>query len=187
MSGQSEGRAYIDDLYQSGRLEAPSRHDDFSDMHIGGYGGLGIHEISTPEYRDLYTHLMEKRGAAAVDSYPAIAGELLADMVADPELFFRRISLTNDGANEFYNTPILASLDPDRFVSVLIDHHPAPQRTILLALKARYEHGKLDRELKEERSWATDVGTAYTPRQKACLRSRSTESVRTSITRSTRC
>ena len=27
----------------------------------------------------------------------------------------------------------------------------------MLALKARYEHGKLDRELKEERSWATDV------------------------------
>ena len=40
---------------------------------------------------------------------------------------------------------------------MLIDHHPAPQRTILLALKARYEHGKLGRELKEERSWATDV------------------------------
>ena len=108
-------------------------------------------------------------------------------MVADPELFFRRISLTNDGANEFYNTPILASLDPDRFVSALIDHHPAHQRTILLALKARYEHGKLDRELKEERSWATDVRNRLYAEAEGCARSRSTESVRTSITRSTRC
>lgn len=153
----AEGRAYIDDLYASGRLELPSAHDDFSDMRFSGYGGLGIHENSTPEYRALYIYLRDKRQVAAVDRYPLIADELLADMEADPDLFLHRICLTNDGANEFYSMPVLASLDPNRFATVLLEQHPARQRTVLIALKARYEHGKLDRELREEQSWATDV------------------------------
>lgn len=150
-------KAYVDDLYASGRLELPSQRDDFSEIRFSGYGGLGIHENETVEYRELYNHLRDKRQAAAVDRYPAIADDLLADVVKDPDIFFRRINLTADGPNEFYDTPILASLDPSKFVAALLDHHPARQRTALIALKARYEHGKLDRELAEERSWATDV------------------------------
>ncbi|MBB3066432.1 P-loop NTPase fold protein [Limibacillus halophilus] len=149
----AEGKEYIDDLYESGRLEV----QEISSIRDSGYAGLGIHQHNTPEYKYLYKHLNDKIQAAAVDRYPAIAEELLDNMIADPELFFSRIALTHEGKNEFYNIPILASADIDRFVSAILEHHPSQQRAILMSLKARYENNKLDGALAEERSWATKV------------------------------
>lgn len=42
-------------------------------------------------------------------------------MKYDPDLFSRSIYLTINTVGEFYNIPILASLDPPEFVSILLD------------------------------------------------------------------
>jgi hypothetical protein len=138
-------------------LELPSFNEIFSDFAFDGYGGLGIHQANTPEYRELHDYLDEKRRAADVDRRPKIAEELLANMAVDPSLFLRRIGRTNNDENEFYGVPVLASLDPQRFIDELLGLHPRQQRIAMLALKSRYEHGRIDGDLAAERDWATNV------------------------------
>ena len=152
-----EGKRYIGDLYSDERLEPASPHDRDSNLIFGGYAGLGIHENETSEYRELFDYLHERRQAAELDRHPTIAKELLKDMAEDPDRFFRRVNLINDELNDFYDIPILAAIDPNCFVELLLKHHPARQRTVFNALKARYKHGNLNRELVAERPWASEV------------------------------
>lgn len=150
-------RTYVDDLYARGVLEPIDPHGGHLDMAFDGYGGLGIYEAESVEYRQLRDYLNEKRRAAEADRRPAIAEELLANMRDDPSLFLRRVCLTNHEDNKFYDIPVLASLDPPRFVAVFLGLHPRGQRNAMIALKARYEHGRIDRDLLDERPWAIEI------------------------------
>ena len=84
---------------------------------------------------------------------------MLKEMETDPELYIRRICLTNSSDNWYYRLPILASIDPERFVSSLMQQSPEHQRLIIRAFKARYEHGGLEGELASEKPWLADVRT----------------------------
>jgi hypothetical protein len=150
-----EGKQYIDDLYAKKRLDGLP--NDFDEVRSGGYGGLGIHENTTAEYRELFAYLETKGKKAVDDKYPEKGLALLKEMESDPRLFFRRVSLTNSQDNWYYDVPILASVDADVFVSSLLKLHPAQQRIIMMALHSRYEHGKLDRDLPSEKSWLVSV------------------------------
>jgi hypothetical protein len=109
------------------------------------------------EFREVYDYLHEKRQAAEHDRHPTIAKELLRDMAEDPDRFVRRVNLISGEENDFHDVPILAAIDPNSFVEVLLDHHPARQRALLIALRLRYDHGNLDRELAAERPWVNEV------------------------------
>ncbi len=153
----ADGRAYVDDLYARGVLEPIDPHGGYWDMQFNGYGGLGIHQAESVEYRQLRDYLNEKRRAAEADRRPAIAEELLINLRDDPSFFLRRVCLTNHEDSKFYDIPVLASLDPARFVAVFLGLHPSGQRTAMSALKARYEHGRIDHDLLDERPWALEV------------------------------
>ncbi len=153
----ADGKAYVDDLYARGQLECLDRHQGYFDMAFDAYGGLGIHEAQSAEYRQLRDYLNEKRRAVELARRPAIAEELLANMRDDPSLFLRRVCLTNHEDNEFYDIPVMASLDPARFVTVFLGLSPRDQRNSMVALKSRYEHGRIDRDLLDERPWAMKV------------------------------
>lgn len=151
------GKAYIDDLYERSLLEPTDPHGEYFDEAFDSYGGLGIRGARTAEYRELLDYLNEKRRAAEVDRRPAIAEELLLNMRDDPSLFLRRICLTNHEDNQFYNIPVLASLDPGRFVAFFLALHPRSQRNAMRALNVRYQHGRIDNDLLDERPWAIEV------------------------------
>lgn len=153
----ADGMAYVDHLYARGGLEPMDRYGGFLDMGFNAYGGLGIHEAETVEYRRLRDYLNEKRRMTEADRRPQIAEELLANMRDDTGLFLRRVCLTNHEDNTFYDIPVLASLAPERFVAAFLELHPRSQRDAMIALKARYEHGRIDRDLLDERPWATEV------------------------------
>jgi len=153
----ADGRAYVDDLYARGVLEPIDPHGGHFDMAFNAYGGLGFHEAESVEYRQLRDYLNEKRRATEADRRPAIAEELLVNMRDNPSLFLRRVCLTNHEDSKFYDIPVLASLDPARFVAVFLGLQPSGQRNAMIALKARYEHGRIDRDLLDERRWAIEV------------------------------
>jgi len=153
----ADGRAYVDHLYACGVLEPVDPHGGYLDMAFDGYGGLGIHEAESVEYRQLRDYLNEKRRTTEADRRPAIAEELLVNMRDDPSLFLRRVCLTNHEDNKFYDIPVLASLNPARFVAVFLGLHPRGQRNAMIALKARYEHGRVNHDLLDERPWAIEV------------------------------
>jgi len=153
----ADAKAYVDYLYDQGLLEPIERQHDGFDINFDSYGGLGYMEASSAEFRDLSEYLSQKRHAAAVDRRPAIAKDLLTLMLEDPGQFLRRICLTNHEDNEFYDIPVLATLDVRKFVDAFLSLHPEKQRTVMLALKMRYQDGLIDRYLANERSWATEV------------------------------
>ena len=153
----ADGRAYVDYLYANGLLEPLDRHEDHFGLAFDAYDGLGFHESRSEEYIGLRDYLDEKRRAVDIDRRPAIAEELLANMQEDSGLFLRRVSLTNQGDNEFYDIPVLASLDPARFVDAFLGLEPRGQRNAMIALKARYKHGRIDEDLSDERPWAVEV------------------------------
>lgn len=149
-----EGKQYIDDVYNRKTLEL-IKADHF--VGLQGYGGLGIHEHETPEYQELFNHLKEKTRRAFEDTYPQKADDLLNEMKTDVELFYRHLCLTNSADNIYHSTPILASIDADRFVDELIKLNLNHQRKVMMIFKSRYEHGQLKGELKAEKEWAQSV------------------------------
>ena len=151
-----DGKQYIDDVYERKTLELPPT-DDFTEVRFDGYGGLGISESQTPEYKELFAYLRNKTQRAIEDTYPKKAVDLLKEMQTDVQLFYRHLCLTNSSENIYYRTPILASLDPDTFVAALLKLHPTEQHTVMMIFKARYEHGQLERDLKEEKAWVKIV------------------------------
>ncbi len=152
----AECRSYIDDLYAQGALE-PSPRDDLSEIRFGGYGGLGMHEHKSAEFRELFQYLRHRQQIADEDRYPAQGAVLVVEMVNDADLFFRRVCATNSPDNIYARVPILSAIDPNQFVSSLLNLHPANQRTVFLALKSRYEHGQLAGDLKDEVAWLKRV------------------------------
>lgn len=151
-----EGKRYIDELFASRRVEVPLP-DDADETYREGFGGLGIQESDTPEYLELLAYLRRKSRQAAEAAYPEKGLALLKEMASDPPLYFRRLCRTNSKDNLYPDIPILASIDPDLFVSSLLKQHPVHQRIILMAFKSRYGHGGLARELAPERRWLTTV------------------------------
>jgi hypothetical protein len=151
-----EGKQYIDDVYKRKTLELPPP-DDFTEVRFNGYGGLGIYEHDTPEYKELLAYLSKTGQRAIEDTYPKKAAALLKEMGTDVQLFFRRLCATNSSDNTYCRIPILASIDPNAFVSALLKLRPTEQRTVMTMFKSRYEFGLLERDLKDEKAWAEAV------------------------------
>lgn len=150
-----EGRAYIDDLYRAKLLNSAA--DDVFDARFSGYGGLAIYGTDSPEYRELFHYLIDRQKKAEADRYPEEATKLLEELQADPDLYFRRLSGASSSDGTYQRIPILAYIDPDRFVDLVLQQEPARQRVILMAFKARYGHGELGGELAEEAPWLLRV------------------------------
>jgi hypothetical protein len=118
-----------------------------------------MHESDTSEYRELFAYLKTKRQAAYTDNYPQIADDLMTHMMTNLPQFVRLITLTHDGGNDFYNLPVLALADPEKFVTTFLGLQATQQRTVLIALKGRYDDGRIGRELAQERPWVERVRT----------------------------
>ena len=50
------------------------------------------------------------------------------------------------------------------FVNAYLALHPNEQRVAVMALKGRYQYGRLDQQLKEEEPWIVAVHAALTKR-----------------------
>jgi hypothetical protein len=94
---------------------------------------------------------------ADADRYPEQVDELLRELRADPDLYFRRLCVTSSGDSIYYRIPILASIDPSVFVDLVLQQSPSRQRVIMMAFKGRYEHGQLKGELAAEAPWLLGV------------------------------
>lgn len=152
-----ECKSYTNQLYTNKTLEPALSTEKQPCSTYESYGGLGIMESDTPEYKEIFNHLHQKRKEADRDSWPKIANDLLEILQENSELFLNKICITKDGNNEYYKTPILACLPPKLFVDTLLKLHPSHQHTVFLALKTRYEQQGFKEELLDEQSWASSI------------------------------
>lgn len=151
----TEGKQYIDDLYGRAKLSMPEELND--DLRSSGYGGLGIYENQTPEYKALYDYLNKQRQRGFTDTLPKKASELLKEMRKDPALYFRRLCYSNSDDSIYLRVPILAFLPAVDFVDALLALKTSSLNTVLTVFKERYEHGALANELAQEKAWLEEV------------------------------
>ncbi|MGE8131424.1 P-loop NTPase fold protein [Methylobacterium sp. NPDC080182] len=151
------GKRYVDDLYAKRRLRPTDRSDRSPGFDESGYDGLAIASVDTPEFQDLAAYLHAQREQARLDRYPEVAAAILADMKVEPGRFYVRLTTISGSTGEYARVPLLASLDPAEFVAAVLSLHPREQRTVLRALRARWEHVALNDVLSGEAIWAQAV------------------------------
>jgi hypothetical protein len=152
----SELKKYVDDLYCQKKLD-PIPLLDYQDFDIHSYGGLGVREAATTEFRDAFEYLKGKRHLAGIDLYPVQGETLLKELARDPNLYYRQLCVTNSDDNIYCRVPILSAIDPSLFVKNVLEQTPSNQRLIMSAFKGRYEHGSLGRDLSIEKPWLKSV------------------------------
>jgi hypothetical protein len=158
-----QGKQYIDGVYAAKTLERPPP-DDISEIRFQGWGGLGFTENQSPEFRELYDHLTAAMQRSVEDTYPDVAAGLMVEMRTDVDSFYRRVSLSHADASRYVRAPVLAKLAVQDFVDEFLALHPSEQRVVMVALKGRYEHGRLGRELSDEKAWIISVHEALVKR-----------------------
>jgi len=149
--------SYVDDLKASARLLPMSTRFELWDMHES-YGGLGYHESKSQDFQELARYINKQRNDVFKESLPTQAGALLKLLGDNYEQFASRVGNPHveEGEN-FYNTPVLAAMNPAVFVEALDNLLPHQQRRVLLSLSARYAHRNVTRDLPGEVGWLRSV------------------------------
>ena len=129
----------------------PEEADD--DLRYGGWGGLQIRSLDTPEMGELWLYFRQMRAHAGRDQLPVLATGLLEEMRGDPGLFERRISPEGGEDSTLARIPVLTAMPVQEFVDTLLALHPMHQRRVFAGMRSRYEHGAIDGRLLGEREW----------------------------------
>lgn len=148
---------YLDALVAAGRILAGSPIDERG-LRLQGAFGMGFNEVEAPEFRELCDYYLAAIAEARKARWPIHAKDLMTLMGTDPQAFYPMVCWTSDGrGNTFAGVPVFAAIPTGEFVDAFLALHPAGQRTVLGALKDRYEHGRLEQELGPERAWIVGV------------------------------
>jgi len=148
-------KKYIDLLKDKGCLIKKERkyHYSFNES----WGGLGFCGRELDEFKEFCNYIKEKTDIAIDESYPDAGQELLKLMTEDIEKFYRRINLCNHEDNIYYDIPILLHIDPNEFVSTLMNISPKDKNTIGYGLVERYKFSNFNATLKQELEWLKEV------------------------------
>jgi len=151
--------AYIDDLLAKGRLPAPSLEYDPLNRLRNGHGGYGywISDSTRPYFETIFKHVDHARHLALEATYPDHAAEVLRMLKEEPSSIFHTISPTAHRTNTLAHIPILVQIPAKSFVDAWLSGPRNGWRQTTMALDNRYEHGQLDRQLRDERPWLVEV------------------------------
>ena len=147
-------KAYVDYLFEHGKLDKLEPETVLA--RHSSYGGLGYTESESKDFKGLASYLGEKRGQARRNQQPAWGEEILADMRKNADVF-SKIALQRDASSAYHRIPVLASIEPAKFVQTWLGMEPGAQRNLAVALDGRYNYGGLDGELKAELPWLLKV------------------------------
>jgi hypothetical protein len=151
----AECKAYVDDLRNSGRLPQDDA-DRFGDR-TQSWEGLGFLAFESREFEEIRNYLYGSIAEAFKRSLPVKGLRLLELMKNDAQAFFRELCSNNVTASPFFDVPILASIDPDVFVSEVLALHPNAQSSVFAVFRARYAGRQLNTSLQPEKAWLATV------------------------------
>jgi len=129
---------------------------------FGGYDHLGFQGKDFEEFKELSSHIKKAKESAIQKSMPAAAQDLLAVMKSDIFKFYKMISLGNSHdknlpARRYYETPILQHIDPNEFIKTLLSMNFQDQRSVIVALKERYNFDGINESLIKELEWLESI------------------------------
>lgn len=156
---------YINDLLAAGRLPPKPLGSSF-DRLSESYDGYGywVSDATRLYFTEIYSHLDKARQQALKNTYPEYAKEVLHQLRENPTSIFERISQTGSGNNELAHVPILHLIPVNSFINAWLSGPRSGWRKIQMALDNRYENGKLERFLIDEKPWLIDLEREFNVR-----------------------
>ncbi|MEQ8432788.1 MAG: P-loop NTPase fold protein [Oceanicaulis sp.] len=148
-----ENKIYIDDLFRSGCLEpSPTSYLETRNFHHG-HEGLGIHEIESSEFKEVYLYLTEKRNVVLDENLIKLASSFSEIFNSRPDELIADIAGYPNSPNNLIGCAFLHHVDIEEICHTLIDKDGPQIRAMLYAIANRFDAGRIDRTLKEEKSW----------------------------------
>lgn len=156
---------YINDLLAAGRLPPKPLGSSF-DRLSESYDGYGywVSDATRLYFTEIYSHLDKARQQALKNAYPEYAKEVLHQLRENPTSIFERISQTGSGNNELAHVPILHLIPVNSFINAWLSGPRSGWRKIQMALDNRYENGRLERFLIDEKTWLIDLEREFNVR-----------------------
>ena len=152
-------KTYVDDLLADDRL--PPRETDWRwfDRFERAHDGIGywVTDAYRDYFKEIWDHLIAAKEKALEKQFPERTQQLLNLVRTDGRAFFEQVSQTSNGDNPYALIPVLSHIPANEFVGAWLESPRENWRSISYALKGRYEHTRLDNELKSERNWVRQV------------------------------
>jgi hypothetical protein len=153
----------LDELAEQDKIE------EFDISQIERAGGIyclghGITQAETLEFQKIFQAFEKKVTETKAAHLPGHGRELLSQLKKDPVGYARKIMPNNVAPCEYYNVPVLATIEPAEFVETVLSLDSTAQSTAFSAFKGRYELGLLTKELAPEKSWIKSVRAELTAR-----------------------
>lgn len=147
-----ETKKYIDHLKETGKL-ALGRNVLARAIENTGWAGLGFHSNETPEFQEITAYSYKKAEQALVETYPAVAKQLLNDMKNETDKFMRKLIICEHPDSLYYKTPILHLINPKDFCQEFATLTQAQRRSVGLTIEERYKAGQFTSDLLPEEKW----------------------------------
>lgn len=165
----ANAKAYIDSLLKSGKLPPRGPGIRWAAEFQRSFGGYSYWETKEREneWQDVLSHLIEARIEALEVTLPDRAADLLATLQRNGEAFFGRLCFTNNGAPEFDDIPILASIDPIAFVNAWLLSPKQGWYLIRKALDDRYAYAQDKPNMRPEADWLPRIAEQLAVRANA--------------------
>ena len=153
-------KKYISDQMDRGQLTplSPNAHGEHSNQ---GYGGLGYHNLETPEFREVFDHLNRCRLEAYQNHIKASAPALLVTLRREPLSFVRQITVEGGLEDHFGYSAILREINTTEFLDTLLTLNPQDQYEVMRAFPVRYRHGCFEQHLSSERDWLFELEAQF--------------------------
>lgn len=103
------------------------------------YKGHCYFSVGTEKFREFCAFIDEKLEEVKLSEMPAKAIELLDLLETDDLEFNNQLTHSNDAENKYCEEPILAHLEPKKFVDKIINLNPKNRNTLAHTIKKRYE------------------------------------------------
>lgn len=152
----AECKKYVDDLVLSDQIKFDPDRTSHFDFH-GSYGGHGFMERDQNDFREAVAYYEERYEQVAEEAYAEIAADLLTKLASGSDDFLLDLAQNNVRASRYSDRPILAAIEPSRFVEKIMGLTGAQQRLALNTLNERYRFINETTPLADEMPWLGEV------------------------------
>lgn len=158
---ESQCRSYVD--YLRGAQKIRNTYRESIDIpRMLDFEGFGF--ISGDEFDGLRAYFADVAQKVKEEGLPNEAEALLELLKTATVSFFRSLCTNGFEPSPYWDIPILAFIQPDKFVSAVLGLDLAAQRTAFTMFRCRYDQNQLQSRLQAERDWIVAVRSEFKSR-----------------------
>ncbi|WP_308735264.1 P-loop NTPase fold protein [Humidesulfovibrio sp.] len=147
-----QAKANVVGLKDAGKLELSDEH--FGELDGFGWGGLVFASRDVPQFDELTQFIRNTWEETKAASLPGKAETLLKALQEGDIQAARSLYLTSSpGGGMFHDTPILANIEPKKFVEAMLNASPSAVIAAMTAIGERYKHLNVSPNVKKEKGW----------------------------------